>query len=320
MRNTLDVLALENFLAVARLGSVSGAARERRVTQPAVSRQVRAVEQAIGTKLFDRQGRSIQLTEAGRALQKHAADIVEQMAMLPDRVTAASHEPVGRVALGVPYSFGEFIIPPVLRRFHTRYPKVQFWIKQGYSGEILELLARGVLDVGLLYGGTRDPNIVLQPLIRNELGLLAPALPRARTSRARSIALAEVASLPLILPSRSHGLRELVEAAAARGGHRLNIAMEVDSIMLAKSLVRAGLGHMLSAYSGAVRELKSGQLRFLPITPGLQWPLSIGTNRTRQPTLASTELIREITASTRIALRRHAWRGELLLAGPIARS
>lgn len=317
MAEFLDVLALRYFLHVAQFESISKAARQLRVTQPAVSRQIRAMEEFLGVRLLRRQGRSMRLTEAGRALQTQAASIVEHVCMLPDLVLAASREPVGHVAIGVPYAFGDFLVPPVMKRFCSKYPKVRLRIVQGYSGDIADLLSTGRLDIGVLYGRPADPAIALSPLIRHELGLIAPARPLKAVTEpwraGRSVRLTDIADLPLILPSRNHGLRDLVEDAIAKAGRTLNVVMEVDSPMLARSLVREGLGYMLFAYSGAIRELKARELRFVPLTPpGLQWQLSIGTLRSKPVSLAGEELIREIVAYVTRSLRRHAWRGELM--------
>jgi len=297
----LDTKALRYFAAVAAHKSYTTAAAQLRITQPAVSRQVQAIERAFGVRLFRRQGRQLALTEAGEALHAHAREIMARIDATGELVSQAAGEPTGRLNLGAPISTGELLLPAAISRYRRKYPRVFLHVVTGYTGDLAEMLGEGRLDLALIFGTPAHGDLELTPLVNVDLGLVAPVPPRGRKdplAGKRTITLAEAARLPLIFPSRAQTLRTVVEQACASVGVSPNIVLESDSLGISKALIKAGEGYMFLAPSALGREIASGELRYIPVArPAITWPLSVAMRRSKSTSLAATRMVQEIAAS-----------------------
>lgn len=318
MQFELDVKALRYFVAVATRGSFSLAAAHLRITQPAVSRQIQAIERAYQTRLFRRDGRQFVLTEAGQVLFEQACAIVERLDAVENAVRSASREPAGRLTVGATTAVAEALLPTVIQRYRARYPRVFIHVVQAESSELKELLTGGVLDVALLYGEPRPGESSLLPLVDLHLGLVAPPAPGARRKdpigERSDITLAEAAALPLIFPARGHALRKRIEAACTQIGATPNVVLESQSHLLSKALVRAGVGYMLVGNLGVHEEVNSGALRFVPLVqPGITWRMSVTVRGSKIPGLAAQKFVQEVKDGVRRSVHDRAWLGDLLV-------
>jgi len=314
----LDTKALRYFVAVAERGSFSLAATYFRITQPAVSRQIQAIEKAYGVRLFRQQGRRMIPTEAGEQLLKQAREVLSRLDEIGTSMQAAAREPAGRVSIGVTTSPAEILMPEVINRYRIRHPGVFVHIVQGSSGELAELLSSGMLDLALIYGLPDRPGLSTRPLLDLQIGLVAPpcgaVAGKDPIGDARQISLAEAARLPLIFPGRRELLRQALELACSKAGVVPNIVLESESLLLSKALIKAGAGYMLVGYVGVHEEVQQGTLRFIPLAePGIVWRMFLVVRGTKAPSLAVRTMAEEIMDAVRRGGRDNRWRAKVLI-------
>lgn len=299
----LDTKALKYFIAVASYKSFTLAAAHLRMTQPAVTRQIQAIEREFGVRLFRRQGRQMLLSEAGEVLLEQARDIIERIDSAGKLVKESATEPTGRIAIGAPTATGELYLPAIISNYRKKYPRVFIHVVTGYTGDLAEMLAIGKLDLALIFGTPTHGDLELQLLVDVEMGLIAPASSVMRkdpTKGRTEITLAEAATLPLIFPSRAQTLRTSVEQACRQINAEPNIVMESDSLGISKALVKAGVGFMFLGANGVIQEVERGELRYLRINPpDIQWHLSLATRRSKSMSLATRLMMQEILDTLR---------------------
>lgn len=242
----MDLKQLETFVHVAELGSFTRAATVLRIAQPALSRQVRALEVELRQPLFDRNGRGVTLTDAGRRLLAHGRGILQQVARAKQDLEDQRGEAAGRLAVGLPPSLSRRLTLPLVEAFRSRFPKASLSVVEGLSRDMLEWLALGRIDCAIVYPAQAAPQVDLLP-IGEEALMLVSALAASRPP-ARPLTLAELAEHELVMPSRPHAIRMLVETALAAAGLKPRIALEIESVPAILDLVAR---HPLHAVLGA---------------------------------------------------------------------
>lgn len=236
----MDLRQLEYFVRVAELGSFTRAAAALGVAQPALSRQVRLLEVELRQNLLKRHGRGAQPTEAGALLLEHARGILHQVARAHDELARLRGGPTGRVALGLPPSVARALAVPLMRAFRADMPQARLAITEGLSAAMLEALVAGRLDIAVLYNAPAAPGLEITALASEELLLVQRAgdTPQPDTP----LTLAELAQLPLVIPSRPNAIRMHVEAELASAGLQPDVAMEIDGVPAILDLVAGGAG------------------------------------------------------------------------------
>ena len=235
----MDLKQLEYFVRVAELGSFTRAAIELGVAQPALSRQVRQLEVELRQNLLTRNGRGAVPTEAGALLLEHGRGILHQVALAREELGAVRGALAGRVSIGLPPSLSRLITVPLTQAFRSRLSGALLTLTEGFSLQMYEALRVGKIDIAVLYNPERSAELDTQLLHEEELVLISPA----RRTPAGDVRLREVATLPLILPSRPNAFRLLVESQLRGLGLAPQIAMEVDGLNAILNLVQDGLGH-----------------------------------------------------------------------------
>jgi LysR family nitrogen assimilation transcriptional regulator len=236
---------LEYFVNVVDLGGFSRAARMLGVAQPAISRQVRGLEVELRQTLLLRNGRGATPTEAGKRLLEHARGILAQAERARADVDETKGASVGHVVVGLPPTVARHLTLPVVRAFRQAYPRASLSIVEGLSTNIQEWLTTGRVDAALLYNPTPSPAIESHVLLEEPLCLVGP---RKARHEPRTLRASELPRFPLIIPSRPHAIRTLVETRLAGLGLRPQVAMEIDAIPAIMELVADGYGYaVLSA-------------------------------------------------------------------------
>lgn len=254
----MDFRQLRTFNCVAELGSLSKASDTLRVAQPALSRQIKLLEHELRAELFTRNGRGMVLTEAGRLLLARTAGIVRQIDQIRDDIQSSGGAPSGRVVLGLVPTVSCVISARLARRTVERYPGVSLCIVESYSGHLVEWLHRGQMDLAVIYGPSADLHLTVQSLGRDQIVAVGPR--GCGLARKRQVEIGWLLQQRLVLPSHSHGLRTLIEQAAAKKKIKLDVQVEADSFRVLTSLVEEGLGYALLPPSSVRNELADGRL------------------------------------------------------------
>ena len=259
----MNLNQLETFVHVAEHGSFSKAALVLGVAQPALSRQVRALEVELREPLFLRHGRGVQLTETGRRLLDHCHGILHLVTQAKEDLATHRDEPVGHIAIAMPPTLARFHTLSLIRAFRKHMPKARLSVIEGFSVHITEWLASGRADLGLVYNPEALPSLEIRPLRGERLCLVSPA----DDAPAGPVPLRQLAKYPLVMPEHGHTFRKLMESAAALAGVQLRIEWEVSSVPAILDLVSAGIGHAALA-EDAIRPYPN--LRRLAVTPIVQ--------------------------------------------------
>jgi LysR family nitrogen assimilation transcriptional regulator len=294
----VDLKQLEYFRHVAELGSFTRAASFLSVVQPALSRQVRQLEDELGQSLFERNGRGVVLTDAGARLLEHTRGILTQIGRARQDLEDQRSGDSGHVALGLPPSLGRSVTVPLVKEFARVLPNASLATVEGLSTYILEWLNVGRVDCALVYNAETASAVELLPLLDEQLYLIAPRAARPRTPLRKSITLAELAGYPLIIPSRPHAMRMSVENALAQAGRKITVAHEIECIPAVIDLVRQGHGFAVLPMHAVKSTQWCGEVRVAPILrPVLKTSLSIAIalHRPKSPLMRKAiEVIRDI--------------------------
>jgi DNA-binding transcriptional LysR family regulator len=254
----MQLAQLETFVAVATFGGFRRAAEALRVTQPAVSARIKALETTLGAPLFERGRRGgLALSPAGRALRSHAEQILRAVALAQQAVHQLRPASAGTLQIAAALSICAYLLPDVLRRYRARAPRVLVTVRSGHSKEVLEMVLAGEAEIGLARSLQHpavetvslgdDPLVLVQPRAH-------PLVPGARAS------LAAIADRPLIFFDRGSSDWTLTHGLFRRAGLVPNVTLEVETIETAKRMVERGLGLAFLPRLAVGRELRRGIL------------------------------------------------------------
>lgn len=252
------------FHTVARMGSVSLAAHELHLTQPALSIQIGQLESSAGTALIERNGRGIRLTTAGERLARHVARILDLWREAGDELAQLQGVFSGTLRVGV-VSTAEYLLPALLVTFANRNPRIKVRLHVGNRDHILQLLTGEAIDVAILGTPPSELKLVAGAFARNPMGFMAA--PGHRLLRQREPTLAMLAEERLLVRESGSGSRIAVERLFRLEGLPLRIGSELSSNEAIKQLCAAGFGVAYMSLHSCMLELGSGRLRLLPL-PG----------------------------------------------------
>ncbi len=300
----MDLKQLDYFVQVAELGSFTRASMLLRVAQPALSRQIRALEVELRQALFERNGRGVTLTEAGKRLLAHGRGILQQVERarqdMEDQRGAAS----GHLAVGLPPSISRALTAPLVKAFRLRFPRATLTVLEGLSAYLQEWLQMGRIDCAVVYNVTPSPAIDLLPVLDEPLCLVAQRQ-TVQPLMGPPVALADLAALELVMPSRPHSIRMLLESAMAGAGVRPRVGIEIESVPAILDLVQQQGLHAVLTREGVRGHGAEEAFHVRPIgQPPLvttQW-IATSAQRPRGP------LIEQNVALLRELMLRH-WSG-----------
>jgi len=205
----LNLKHLRALLAIAETGSVTRAAEMLHIVQPAVSRQLRLLEEEMGTALFERGHHGMGLTNAGKVLAAHAVRALSELDMAKAEIVPDPSAVIGTVTIGFLPSTADLLVAPLMWKLKQKYPQLTMSISVAYSAYLRQRLEDGDVDVALLYNLKPSTLLEVNPLLDEPLYLVGPA--NAGLDRATPVPLQELAMHHLILPSQLHGLRMLID-------------------------------------------------------------------------------------------------------------
>lgn len=284
----MDLKQLSNLIHVVELQSFSKAAAFLRIAQPALSRQVKALEDDLGVALLERHGWGVTPTAEGLILVDHARKLLRGLQEAREAVLALQAEPQGEVTIGVPTSVGAALVPELIQQFRRAYPKVSLRLVEAFSASVHEWLLGGRLDLAILYETRETAAIGAKPLLTEAMVVVGGP---ARFAGTGVLAMAEVARQPLILPGRPHRLRLLVDQALADARLEARPEIEIDALTVIKELCRRDEGVTILPYSAVQSEVAAGLLSTAEIAgAGVVRTLVVGERSDRRGTPAMAAL------------------------------
>lgn len=293
----MELKQLEYFVAVAELSSFTRASIALNIAQPALSRQVRALEVELRQNLLLRNGRGVTLTEAGAHFLEHARGIIHQVEHAFESLHQLRGKFAGRVAVGFPPSLAKRLTVPLSRAFRAHLPQATLSITESLSSAMVHALVAGRLDIALLYNPPASSDIDSVVIQEEELFLISAAGSGGSTA---PLPLADLSGVPLVIPTRPNAIRTIVELALADIRCRPTIAMEIDGVAAILDLVQDGVGHAVLPFNAVLTA--PDPLVFQPrriVGPTVRSRLALATSSQRpvsRTQLAVVELIRDLVA------------------------
>ncbi len=258
----MDFDQLETFLEVARHTSFSRAAEKRFRTQPAISAQIRALEEEVGARLFDRSGGRVALTAAGKVFQRYADEALESRRAALAALGEMERIPRGEIVVGANEATCLHILPEVFAEFKKQYASVAVSIHRSERARIMEAIIENSVDFGVVSLPVADNRLTVVPIHRDELVVIAP--PRHPLARLKAASVADVVMYPLLLPKVGR-TRDAIENLFHARHLKPNVSMELDSSELLKRFVAADVGVGFIARSNVVEDVRAKVLAALPL-------------------------------------------------------
>jgi DNA-binding transcriptional LysR family regulator len=266
---------LQVFHTVARLLSFTKAAETLHMTQPAVTFQVRQLEEHFNTRLFDRTHNRISLTDAGKKVYEYADRIFELYSEMENSVREMTGEISGALTIGASTTIAEYMLPTLLGDFKEKYPDVTIHLKVANSDGIVSMVENNTIDLGVVEAPVSNKNLVVETCKRDKLVAIVP--PAHGLAKEAAVTFPQLLEFPFICREEGSGTREVIgdyldhlhDCSAS-----LKIAMELGSPEAVKGAVEAGMGVSVVSRATIQKELRLGTLVALDLDPPLERPFS----------------------------------------------
>lgn len=300
----LENFRLKVFRMVAEHLNFRKAAEQLFLTQPAVTLQIKALENDLGLRLFDRTAGRISLTRHGSTLLGYANQLAELVSQAESELAIQDGTVSGELPLGVSTTIAQYVLPRLLGAFLAEHPRIQFSLFSGNTSEIVRLLLDGRVSVGLIEGPARDHGVRMEPFMEDELVLIAPGnFPSEQLNRSQFLV------CTLLMREQGSGSRRVVELALQHAGFKLKSfkkVMDLDSTEAIKSAVEAGLGIGFVSRWAISKELELNALKIVPVA-GLRVTRHFSLlSRTGPPPQGPAGALRTFALSRATLLSKHS--------------
>ncbi len=260
----MDFDQLHTFLEIVRLKSFSKAAQTCYRTQPAISAQIRQLEQELKTELFERFGSRISLTTAGRVFAGYAEQILELRRRGQDEINELERFPKGELVIAANEATCIYVLPLVFSEYKKQFPGVQLQVDRSYGTRVMEAVTENIADFGLTQLPIQEKRVQVVDIYRDEIRVIAPA--RHAIAELSSVTCHDLVPYPLLLPT-SGTTRARLNTWLEPVEDRIQVSMELDSTEMMKRFTMAGLGLTFLAASNCREEVAAGKLRSVPLAP-----------------------------------------------------
>ncbi len=267
---------LQVFATVARLLSFTKAAESLHMTQPAVTFQIRQLEEYFNTRLFDRTHNRITLTETGELVKQYADQIIGMYKEMDNEVRTLTGDIQGPLIIGASTTIGEYFIPGIVGSYQNNFPDVKVRLHVANTNGIIHMVENNEIDIGIVEGPVNNKNLVKEVIWNDELVLVCPVDHALATHK--KLAIPDVLDYPFISREEGSGTREVVENYLTKRKiepDSINIIMEFGSPESIKSAVTAGLGVSILSAATMEKELALKSLAAVPLNPPIKRTFSI---------------------------------------------
>ena len=266
---------LQVFHTVARLLSFTKAAETLHMTQPAVTFQVRQLEDYFNTRLFDRTHNRISLTQAGERVFEYSERILDLYGEMDNSVRELTGEISGVLMLGASTTIAEYMLPEMLGAFKKKYPNLVVRLKVGNTDGVVQMIENNVIDLGIVEAPVLNKKLQVELCRNDELVLVVP--PKHPLAGKAAVSLKEIVQYPYIWREEGSGTREVIRDQLEHAGINpddLDVVMELGSLEAVKGAVEAGIGMTILSQSSIQKELRLGTVIAIPLEPRLTRPFS----------------------------------------------
>ncbi len=260
----MDLDQLHTFLEIVRLKSFSKAAQTCYRTQPAISAQVRQLEQELNTTLFERLGTRISLTMAGKIFAEYAEQILDLRRQAQDSINELEKVPRGELVIAANEATCIYVLPGVFSKYKELFPNVQLQVDRSFGARVVEAVIDNLADFGICQLPIQEKKLQVVSIHSDEIKCIVP--PNHPLAGAKTIACEDIVSHALLLP-RAGTTRARLNAWMEPSEDNLNISMELDSTEMMKRFVMAGLGVAFLAASNCADEVREGKLKAISLAP-----------------------------------------------------
>ena len=287
----METANLKAFVKVAECGSFSQAAQQLFLTQPAISKRIRQLEDQFGSRLLDRVGRQVRLTRTGESLLPHARQVLQQIESARQQIADMEGNPMGGLSMATSHHIGLHRLPPVLRAFNTQYPQVELDLNFMDSEQACQLIEHNEMDIAVVTLPFKTSKVLqFKPVWHDDLQVVCAG--DHPFSDAATLTIDLLVSHPAILPSHGTFTREAIETSLGDARTALNISLETNYLETIKMMVSGGLGWSILPLS-----MVDDGLRALELTGfTCSRRLGIVTNRRRSLSKAAKAMIETIDA------------------------
>jgi LysR family transcriptional regulator, hydrogen peroxide-inducible genes activator len=257
----MEIHQLRYFCAVAKTGSFTRAAQREHLAQPSLSQQIRKLEDELGTRLFDRLGRTVRLTSFGEAFLPRAEAILRQLADAKQEIEEMSGTERGKLVIGAIPTIAPYFLPPCLASFQRKFPEIRVTVVEEFTTDLLDRLEAGAIDLALLALPVATGHFVSHEVLRERLYVVLPE--NHRLARQTTIGLKQVEGDPFLLLKEGHCFRDNTLSACGRARLNPNVVFESGQFTTILAMVAAGAG--VSVVPQMAVERRPG-CRFIPLT------------------------------------------------------
>lgn len=283
---------LKVFHSVARQLSFTKAAEVLHMTQPAVTFQIRQLEDHFNTRLFDRTHNRVTLTDAGRKVYEYAERIFELYDEMENAVRELTGEIAGALTLGASTTIAEYMLPVLLGDFKRHYPDINLRLKVSNTEGIVSMVEHNVIDLGVVEGSVTNKNLVVETCRMDQLVAIVP--PEHPLAARRSVSATELMHHPYICREEGSGTREVINAYLKEQGvddQDMEVCLELGSPEAIKGAVETGMGVSITSRATLAKELKLATLVAVELDPPLERPFSLVRQRHKFKLRAMEELL-----------------------------
>jgi DNA-binding transcriptional LysR family regulator len=283
---------LQVFHAVARLLSFTKAAEVLHMTQPAVTFQIRQLEEQFDTRLFDRAHNRVSLTEAGHVAFEYAETIFEKYSEMENAIREITGNISGSLTLGASTTISEYMLPSLLGNFNQKNPEVLLKLRVSNTEGIVSMVENNVIDLGVVEGPVTNKNLLVEVCRKDNLVVVVPS--DHELASQKTITVKKMLNFPFICREEGSGTRDVIVEhlkAQGLGKHALKACLELGSPEAVKGAIEAGMGISILSSVSIAKELKLGTLKAIPLDPPLSREFSFVRQRQKFRVRTMEELL-----------------------------
>lgn len=302
----MDIKQLKALVTIAETENMTKAAEILNIVQPAISRQIKLLEESLGTILFERGRQGMILNDEGKTFVEYARRILNEIEKAKAEIRPSSGTIGGIVNIGLLPSTSDLLSSMLVSKLQKNFPGIRLRISTGYAGHMQSWLETGEIDIALLYSGRSSPALRLQPLVEEGLWFVGP--PGSHLKPDQTLEIKNIINKPLILPSRPHGIRSLVDQACQTKDLKLDVIAETNSMSVQKRLVLDRLGYTILPSIAIIDDLNQGLLEATPLADTeLSRTIVLALSSARNTTSPVRCVVNELLCCVKTSIKNGSW-------------